>query len=340
MAAGTPVEADVRRAVREALAAEVGGVRDTGVPAPLVLAAVSGGADSLALAAALSREAGPLGLRGGAVIVDHGLQPGSAQVAATAAARCRELGLAPVEVVGVSVRPSGEGTEAAARTARYTALDAARRRHGAAVVLLGHTRDDQAEQVLLGLTRGAGARSLSGMPRRRGPYLRPLLGLPRATTVAACAAAGLDAWQDPMNADPRFARVRARRAVVDLDADLGPGVAAALSRSADLLRDDADLLDTLADEALAGLDVDRGADGLGVPVAQLVALHPALRSRVLRTLLTSVGAPPGALGAHHVAEVTRLLTRWRGQGPLHLPGGVRAGRSGPHLHLAGPSRVE
>jgi tRNA(Ile)-lysidine synthase len=215
-------------------------------PGALVLVACSGGPDSVALAGALAFEAPRVGMRAGAVVVDHGLQEGSDRVADHAADVCRGMGLEPVEVVRVDVQPSGSGLEADARTARYAAFEQVASRLGAEVVLIGHTRDDQAEQVLLGLSRGSGARSLSGMPARRGRFVRPLLALPRATTLAACAAYGIEPWEDPQNADDSFRRVRARRLLATLEADLGPGFGAALARSADLLREDADYLETLA----------------------------------------------------------------------------------------------
>src|SRR4051812_20543659 len=227
--------AAVRVAVRRSLA-------DVDGP---VAAAVSGGADSLALAAALAFER-----RGSfAFVVDHGLQDDSADVAARAAEQCRGLGLdaqvlsrttAPAQV------PSGGGPEAAARAVRYLVLEHAARRNGVDVVLLGHTLDDQAETVLLGLARGSGARALSGMPAERGLFRRPLLGLARDVTAKACAEAGLLPWADPHNEDPAFARVRVRSRVLPvLEAELGPGVAEALARSASQLRDDADALDAM-----------------------------------------------------------------------------------------------
>jgi tRNA(Ile)-lysidine synthase len=192
-------------------------------PGARVLVACSGGADSLALAEAVAFEAPKLAVAAGAVVVDHGLQDGSAAVAARAAAQCRRLGLDPVEVVAVQVEDGRAGPEAAARAARYAALEAAAERLGAELVLLGHTRDDQAEGVLLGLARGSGARSLSGMPARRGRYARPLLGLSRSQPAAAAAASGLRPWEDPHNADPAYARVRARSLLAALEAELGPG---------------------------------------------------------------------------------------------------------------------
>ena len=307
--------AGVRRAVRESLA----GLD----PGALVLVACSGGPDSTALAAALAFEAPRAGLRAGGVTVDHRLQPGSADRAVEVAATLRGLGLDSVEVLTVSVDgPSGAGgPEAAARTARYAALDAAAARLGAPAVLLGHTLDDQAETVLLGLARGSGARSLAGMAAVRGTYRRPLLGLSRATVRAA--AEGLPTWDDPHNIDPSFARARVRHDVLPvLEKALGPGVPDALARTARALRDDADALDAFASTAYD----EASRAGGGLDPAVLATLLPAVRTRVLRRAAVAAGCPPTDLSAGHVAELDRLVTDWHGQGPLHLPGGVRAAR--------------
>ena len=247
----SPAVAAVRNAVRASLAGFA--------PGDLVLAACSGGPDSLALAAALAFVAPRAGLRAGAVTVDHGLQEGSADRAAAVAAVLGGLGLDPVRAVAVTV-DGGGGPEAAARTARYAALEAAAADLGATAVLLGHTLDDQAETVLLGLARGSGARSLAGMPPRRGIFLRPLLGVRRQVTAGACAALDLEPWADPHNADRRFARVRVRLdALPALEAALGPGVAEALARTADQLRDDAEVLEKIASsERSAGSSPDVG----------------------------------------------------------------------------------
>jgi tRNA(Ile)-lysidine synthase len=309
-----PAVAQLRTAVRQCLADLE--------PGDLVLAACSGGADSLALAASLAFVAPRQGLRAGAVTVDHGLQPGSAGQAARAAAQLTGLGLAPVEVIAVTVGAAG-GPEAAARDARYLALDQAGAKTGAAAILLGHTRDDQAETVLLGLARGSGGRSLAGMPERTGRYRRPLLGLGRDQTRAACDALGLRVWEDPQNADPRYARARVRhQALPALEASLGPGVAAALARTARQLRADADALDQLAADAAARL---RG-DGQGMDVAGLTTLPAALRTRVLRAAAIEAGCPPGSLGAAHIDGLDALITGWRGQRGVDLPGGIRGER--------------
>ncbi|WP_457254144.1 tRNA lysidine(34) synthetase TilS [Pedococcus sp. P5_B7] len=321
-----PATAAIRLAVRETL-----GECD---PGDLVLVACSGGADSLALAAAVAFEAPKLAVRPGAVVVDHGLDRNSTVVAHQAGEQCAALGLAPVGTVPVEVRAGDDGLEAAARAARYAAFDEAALRHGARLVFLGHTLDDQAEQVLLGLTRGSGARSLAGMPRARDRFRRPLLGVTREQTRASCAAEGLTWWDDPMNEDPAFTRVRARRALVDLERDLGPGVAPALARTADQLREDADHLDALADDAVATL-------GAGPwPTKDLLALPRPVRTRVWRRLAVAAGAPAGQVSTRHTEACDALLTDWHGQGPVSLPGPLQATRSDGRVSIAPPARVE
>lgn len=282
--------------------------------ATTLLVACSGGPDSLALAFGAHHVATRAGHPLQAVIIDHGLQPDSATVASAARDQLRRIGFDDVSVLPVQVTERGDGTEAAARRARYAALDRVAADTGG-TVLLGHTRDDQAETVLLGLARGSGTRSLAGMAARRGPYRRPLLGLARTTTHATCVEQGLTPWQDPHNDDPRFARVRTRRHVLPvLEEELGPGIAEALARSAALAREDADLLDLLAAEAF-----ERAAGpGGGLAVDVLAELAPALRSRVLRTWLLDAGAAEVTAG--HVEAVGGLVTRWRGQRGIDLPG--------------------
>jgi tRNA(Ile)-lysidine synthase len=305
-----PAVAAVRSVVRADLADLQAGT--------LVLAACSGGADSLALAAALAFVAPRAGLRAGGVTVDHGLQEGSASRASAVVSLLSGLGLDPVRGIPVTVGKHG-GLEAAARTARYHALEHAASEFGAAAVLLGHTLDDQAETVLLGLARGSGPRSLAGMPPRRGVFRRPLLGLRRRVTVAACAALGLGPWDDPHNADRGFARVRVRLdALPALEAALGPGVAEALARTADQLRADAEVLDDISAERTRG-DAPLSA-------SSLAGLPGAVRTRVLRKAAIAAGCPPGALTAAHVARLAELVTDWHGQRWIDLPGGVRASR--------------
>jgi len=362
-------------AVRRAVTAAVADLPDDA----LVLVACSGGPDSLALAAgaafAVPRSGrhggsrpgsrpGPRAGRGsgsddeprrraGAVVVDHGLVPGSAQVAQRAAEQCRALGLDPVLVVPVDVTGPG-GPEAAARAARYAALERAARDLGAAAVLLGHTLDDQAETVLLGLARGSGARSLAGMPAARGLLRRPLLEVRRADTLAVCEVLGLDPWHDPTNAgrpgDPLRSRVRSHVLPV-LERELGPGVAAALARTAVHLREDAAALDAQAAALLATARVDEPGEseddapsrGPEVPgalvvldVDALAAAPDAVRRRTLRAALVAAGSPAGSVHRVHVLDVDALVVGWHGQGPLTLPGRVVAARRCGRL-VVGPA---
>jgi len=345
----TPAMADVRRAVRHALALVFPDARDRvhrdpscGAPggwvvpedAPLVLVALSGGPDSLALAAALGFEQGKCGVRAGAVIVDHGLQEGSTEVAERAAEQARAAGLSPVVVRRVSIAETGNGPEAEARAARYAAFAKVARETQASVVLVGHTLDDQAETVLLGLARGSGARSLAGMrvvTRSDNPslspdltFVRPLLGLRRDLVAQSLTDQGIEPWSDPHNADPEFARVRVRTSVLPvLEAELGPGVSEALARTATQLTDDADYLD-----ALAAATVESSVTNEGTLSTEILAtLHPAIRIRCLRIWLVRE-LDPSQLSAAHLAAVDAFVTNWRGQGAISLPGGtvIRDGR--------------
>jgi tRNA(Ile)-lysidine synthase len=284
-------------------------------PGDRVVAAVSGGADSLALAVTMAFLAPREGWQAEAVVVDHALQPGSAEVAERAASQCRELGL-PARVIAVRVG-SGGGPEAAARRARYAALE---EYAGEGVpILTAHTLDDQAETVLLGIGRGSGARSLSGIPARRGALVRPFLGLRHDEAVTICRVYALAPWSDPHNVDPAYRRVRIRRELLPLMEEiLGGGVAEALARTAEQLQRDATYLDAVAgDWLLAHADL----------VAEdLVSLDPALRSRVLRQAALAAGAIPGELSAAHLAELDRLVTDYVGQVRIELPGQVSVTR--------------
>jgi tRNA(Ile)-lysidine synthase len=302
-----PTVATGRNLVRRALADLSPGSR--------VVVAVSGGADSLALAAVTAfvadREAYDLS----AVVVDHRLQAGSGRVAARAAEQLRGLGVES-QVVPVEVGTDG-GPEGAARLARYAAL----RRTSADAVLLAHTLDDQAETVLLGLGRGSGPRSISGMSPVDGALRRPFLALRRVDTEQICRAHGLDWWVDPHNSDPAFRRSRIRAEVMPLLEDvLGGGVAEALARTAEQVRADSSHLDVLA-----------GAVEIPLDVPTLLALPPALRSRALRRTALAAGADASTLTAAHLAELDRLVTDWHGQRRIELPGGVACVREGDSL---------
>ncbi len=334
-----PARAAVRAAVRSCLADLEPGDR--------IVVALSGGADSLALTSAAVVVAAEGGLLCEAAVVDHRIQAGSAGVARRAAEQARLLGCADVHTVAVDVGagPGRGGPEAAARRARYAALDSVAGGGGAgsappaAAVLLGHTREDQAETVLLGLARGSGIRSLAGMSPVAGQYRRPLLWLPRDVVRAAAAASAaedprLEPWSDPHNADPAYARVRVRCEVLPLlDRCLGPGVSEALARTAGLAREDADALDSWADrvwaEVLAELGARPGAPAR-LPVAAVLdrrePLPPAVLQRVVRRFLRAAGCPDGTLTAGHLRAVAGLVLAQGSRADVALPGGRRARR--------------
>ncbi|WP_435749146.1 tRNA lysidine(34) synthetase TilS [Microbacterium sp. PMB16] len=322
-----PAIAEIRLTVRAALADLP--------PGATVVVALSGGADSLALAAATAFEASKRGIPVTSVTVDHGLQLDSAEVAARAASIATGLG---VEAVVVRVDVEGEGgPEAAAREARYRVLREVAAEIGASAVLLGHTLDDQAETVLLGLARGSGAASLQGMaPTREDDeglrWLRPLLGVRRETTRAFCAASDLDPWGDPHNLDDRFARVRVRERVLPvLEAELGPGIAEALARTAEQLREDAEAFDEMIHETIEDI-VEHAEAGISVSVAALAANPAALRNRIIRLVVDSEFGV--SLTRTQTVEVARLVTEWTGQGPIDLPGCSAVRRGGQIVFTA------
>lgn len=325
-----PAIAEIRLAVRTALADLPEG--------STVVVALSGGADSLALAAATAFEAPRLGLRAGTLTVDHGLQEGSDAVARRAGEQAAELGLGAL-VVRVDVAGEG-GPEAAAREARYRVLKDGASDAGAAAVLLGHTLDDQAETVLLGLARGSGAASLQGMaPVREDEdglrWIRPLLGVRRETTRAFCAASDLEFWDDPHNLDDRFTRVRVRERVLPvLESELGPGIAEALARTAEQLREDAEAFDEMIHETIEDI-VEHAEAGISVSAAALAANPAALRNRIIRLVVDSeFGA---SLTRLQTVEVARLATDWSGQGPIDLPG-CSAARVGGRIVFTASAR--
>ena len=292
-----------------------------------VLVAVSGGADSLALAYALSVEAEKLAIRVIGVTVDHQLQSTSSEQAQKVVKQLSEFGVkCHVKKVTVDIK---EGLEASARKVRYEAINEVVKQENAVAVFLGHTKDDQAETVLLGLARGSGTRSLSGMAHHNGKYVRPLLEITRIQNEDFCKEVGLDYWNDPHNQDSQFARVRVRNeALPILEKTIGPGISGALARSAHLLRDDADALDHWAKREEIHLDLE------DLDCLHLETLPRAIRTRILRTAIYAAGAPSGSVSADHISAVEALITAWSGQSALNLPGGVKVERISGRLSLS------
>ncbi|HET9773334.1 MAG TPA: tRNA lysidine(34) synthetase TilS [Acidimicrobiia bacterium] len=282
---------------------------------PPVVVACSGGPDSVALLALAARA----GLRPVAVHVDHGARAGSGAEAEVVAGFAERLGTGfGAESVVV---PPGPNFEARAREARYGALERARERIGGTAVLVGHSRDDQAETVLLNVLRGAALTGLSGMPARRGTIVRPLLGVPRADLAAVCAELGLSTLADPMNADPAHRRVWLRREVIPaLEAGAARDLRAVLARQAEVARTDSALLEAMAGELLASAARAEDLDTRVLADAPL-----PLARRALRRWL---GPPPPS-----AAEIGRVMAVVRGERrAVEVAGGVEIRRTGGRLH--------
>lgn len=330
--------------------------------APLVLVACSGGRDSMALAAVSHIVCTSMGVRCGAVIVDHGLQAGSERVAGEAADRCRALGLGPVIMRNATVQARGEGLEAAARQARYDELCAAAHESGAIAVLLAHTMDDQAETVLIGLLRSRGVDALAGMPqvftRSGATFARPLLTLTRAETTGICEDLGVEYWDDPTNGDavdgelpndyPLRSRVR-HDLLPAIERFAGFNVTRHFAESARLARMDKEYLDQRSDEvmgeAVAAVDwpassaavstdapracvagdTNDSSHGIGLMIGvKRIAREPeAIRLRVIAHALSQAGVNASAA---QIAAIDRLVVDWHGQGGVSLPRGYSANR--------------
>ena len=302
----TPPIANVRRALRETF--EMAALADT----TAVLLAVSGGPDSMALALAANFELPKRGIKVCAAIVNHNLQVGSETVAEQTAQRLRALGL-EVSILDIKVSKTGAGPEAEARNARYSALEAERARVGAQYVLTGHNLDDQAETVLLGLTRGSGLRSIAAMRAVDGKLVRPLLGIEKQELTQACIDSGVEYWLDPHNQDTAFTRVRIRNLMQQIEAELGPGVNESLARTASLASEVDDFLTAAALEL-----VERARAGEGFAVKELAASHPAVMNKALQLICIESGA--SSISRTQVLSVAQLITNWHGQKPLSLSG--------------------
>lgn len=342
-----PVIARARLAVRAALAARLEELADGPADAltPTILVGVSGGADSLALLATAQWVGQRMGLRTLALIVDHGLQEESAQIAERARTQAQRLGAeARIVTVRVEAEAAG-GVENAAREARHRAFEQELDHHGALALLLGHTLDDQAEQVLMGLARGGGPRALAAIPRHRGALLRPFLGtgrdertaLRRRDTEQICTLLGIDAWEDPMNRDVSMLRPAVRHQVMPLLREiLGEQIDENLARTADLVREDADHLDAEAALTLPGLQRDGGelredGDLLLLDAHALTAVPTPVRTRLLRDASRRAeqlaGTPSDkSLLRRQVLEIDALVISWHGQAGVALPGRIEAVR--------------
>ena len=262
------------------------------------------------------------------IVIDHGLQEGSAQITSQTIERLKQIGFTQVESARAQVTMT-DGLEASARRARYQLFNQFIETYQPKYFLLAHTLNDQAENVLLGLARGSGARSLSGMAVKNNIFVRPLLKISRELTTAACSEARIEIWSDPHNEDLRFTRVRVRKNLLPIIEDnLGPGITEALVRSADLLRDDADALDGFAAEYF------NQADPFNLDVKELERLPKAITTRVLRLAIYKAGAPAGSLSAEHISAAQALISDWHGQKEVSLPGNVKLLRNSGRITLS------
>ena len=291
-----------------------------------ILFGCSGGADSMAMALALFLEAKDQKIV--PVVVDHGLQPNSGLITNKTISALADIGYKEIKSAMAQITIT-DGLEASARRARYQIFNQFIDAYNAKYFLLAHTLNDQAEQVLLGLARGSGTRSLSGMATQNNLFVRPLLKISRSTTEAACAEGGVKVWNDPHNEDLRFTRVRVRKNILPIiEENLGPRITEALARSADLLRDDADALDGFA------LEFINQVDPFDLEVTDLERLPKAIRSRVLRLAIYNAGAPGGSLTADHIGAVEALISDWHGQKEVALPGNVKVLRNSGRINLS------
>jgi len=322
MSITTPALLEVRHALRPYLA---------NIEAhETILVGCSGGADSLALTYALLKESVSKNFSLVPVVIDHDLQAGSADIAANVVKQLNTWGIKSVFTAKANVVMS-DGLEASARRARYQTFRQALDTYSAKYFFLAHTQNDQAETVLLGLARGSGSKSLSGMSDVSGEFIRPLLGISRQTTEDLCHEVGIEFWVDPHNSDQQFTRVRVRKNILPaMERELGPGIKEALSRSAGLLREDNQALDQWAEAEFAALDAH------GLEIEYLANLPKAVRSRLLRLAIYANGAPAGKLSAEHMAPIEALITDWKGQGEISLPGGVKVSRISGRLSLSNP----
>lgn len=312
----TPALWQIRKAVKPWLS-------DSAQP---VLFGCSGGTDSMALAVALFMERSNTKVI--PIVIDHGLQEGSAQITSQTVDRLKQIGFTQVESARAQVTMT-DGLEASARRARYQLFNQFIETYQPKYFLLAHTLNDQAENVLLGLARGSGARSLAGMALKNNIFVRPLLKILREVTTAACSEAGIEIWSDPHNEDLRFTRVKVRKNLLPIIEDnLGPGITEALVRSADLLRDDADALDGFASEYF------NQADPFNLDVEELERLPKAITTRVLRLAIYKAGAPVGSLSAEHIAAAQALISDWHGQKEVSLPGKVKLLRNSGRITLS------
>ncbi|MGA0083315.1 MAG: tRNA lysidine(34) synthetase TilS [Candidatus Nanopelagicales bacterium] len=289
-------------------------------PADNILVACSGGADSLALAWTSQVVTKRIGLNLIAVIIDHQLIKESSQVAQDAKKKCEDFGIEKVVIKQIEVKDDNDGLEAAARKARYEAFEESVNEFNAKAVLLAHTQDDQAETMLMRLTRGSGAKSLSAMKEVSGKYLRPFLHIRKQVLVDALEKENISYWQDPANTNYKFLRAKVRHELMPkLIEVLGDSAIDSLDRTSGLLKEDNEALESIALESYEKLNKE-------LKVQELEKLPTAIRKRVIKIAALNSGVTPGPFSFEHIEAIDALVTNWHGQGNVDLPGFIQASR--------------
>jgi|LakMenEpi03Aug12_release.lakeMendotaPanAssembly.Ray.scaffolds.fasta_scaffold00050_41 tRNA(Ile)-lysidine synthase len=309
----------VQQAIDQALTDYVG--RD-------VIVACSGGPDSMSLAVNAFELSRRRDWSVTCVVVDHQWHSNSGENAKQVKNTLLRLGIEQVEVVQVGISAQSN-KESVARDLRYSALLEFSNKLNNAPVLLGHTKEDQVETVLMRLVRGSGARSLAGIPTKRDVYLRPLMHLSKEVVHAALSDS-VPTISDPANSDENFLRVRVRNKVIPtLKTELGADVIDGLYRTAELLRVDADYLDKLAEKALSEV-IQAGQ----LDIKLLQDEDPAIRTRVIQMWLLDNHVPSSSLQSVHIWAVDELVSKWHGQKEVDLPGGFEVRRDSGRLIIS------
>ena len=315
------VLSELRRAVR---AHEMSGSR--------MLAAVSGGPDSLALVHALAQLCDPLGIRLYAAHLDHGLRPGESEADARFVREAMDELRVPLfsekADVGQYRKERRLSVEDAARQVRYQFLVRVSEQIGADAVAVGHNLDDQAETVLMHLIRGsglAGLRAMTPVYRRSvdGVALtifRPLLRVPKADTVAYCSENGLSPRFDESNLSEDMTRNRIRMELLSQLRSYNPAIAVSLGRLAESVSHDLDFISQAVDKAASDV-VSRGTAGVTLDRSAFAHLHPAIQRHLLRRAVEVVGGDTADLEFAHIEEMTRLMAGPAGK-KTRLPGRI------------------
>lgn len=269
---------------------------------------VSGGADSLALLIALSTlYKGDRASQVHVVSIDHQLQEITSQISQQVATLANNFGFT-THIIPIDIPETGNGAEADARTARYSAFDTIITDHNLEAFLIGHTKSDQAEQVMLGLLRGSGTRSISGIPERRGVFVRPFLNvLNRAETQKVCNENLVTYWCDPHNDSTDYNRVNIRKLIKETETVTGQNIVEPLVRTAKISTEDADALDfyaTVAYDTIVSSDWN---------IDTLLTVPVAIRKRVYRNKLISLNIATDKVSFDALASIETLISDWHGQ---------------------------